>query len=351
MGMKAGQHHPTKSLSYLGPAALVAAFGVGCGSDSDTVELTVSNHNPEGTPTWEALQAWADHVAEQSGGKLKLTMHHGGELLTGDDAYEGVQTGAADVAIYVLDQAQGFRLNTVVTLPFMGWAGQQETTEIYQDLLEDYSELQDEWKGVEPIAVYMMPGTHLHNTTKEIRTPEDIDGMKTMGAEGMLTESVEAAGAIPVAIDVAEMAPALDDGKVEAVINHFPVLDVFGALEKLTYHTIFGSGGINMTPMTLIINNDVMDNLPSDVQKVLRDSGSVFSDTFFTIDEGYSQSCIDRAKEWGHTFTELSDEELAVWYDLVKKSVHNKWIAAAEAKGLPAQPLYDDVLERIEEAK
>jgi TRAP-type C4-dicarboxylate transport system substrate-binding protein len=91
-----------------------------------------------------------------------------------------------------------------------------------------------------------------------------------------------------------------------------------------------------------------MDNLPSEAQQAILDSGSAYSDRFSGVDEAFVQTCIEQAKELGHTLTELSDEQIAVWYDLVKQPVHDKWIAATEAEGLPGQELYDDVLERTE---
>jgi hypothetical protein len=52
-------------------------------------------------------------------------------------------------------------------------------------------------------------------------------------------------------------------------------------------------------------------------------------------------------KDRNHTFTELTPQEIKVWYDLVKKPIHDRWIAEAEAKGLPGRAVYNETLRLI----
>ena len=309
-----------------------------------TINITVNDHNPPMAPPAKALVGWAAKVNELAAGKVKITVHGGGTLLKGNEAYRGVQKGMVDAAHYVLDNRDGFYLNTVMTLPFMGWPGQVETGQIYQQLMNKFPEIRKEWKGVMPYAYSMMPPTQIHNVKKVIKTPADMKGMKFHGAEAAVIRMIAEAGATAVQLDIADMYMSLDRGLIDGVINHFPVLFVFGVLKILDYHTILGDGGINMTPMGIVWNQDSWNKLPPDVQKIIMDAQKYYQEPFYAGDLGFQKMTMGNAKKMGHSFTYLSSSEVKVWYDLVKKPIHDKWIAEAEAKGLPGKAVYNETL-------
>jgi TRAP-type C4-dicarboxylate transport system substrate-binding protein len=304
----------------------------------------VNDHNPPQSTVAAAWDIWAQWVEEQSAGRLKVTVIHGGALLTGDEAYRGTQSGVCDVAHYVVDREDGFLLNLIMALPFLGWS-EQHVEGKYMTLLDEFPEMSAEWEGVKIIGMMMMPPTHLHNIVKEVKTPADLAGMKIMGAEAMTVEAVGAAGATAVEIGIMDMTPSLQTGLIEGVINHFPVCGIFGALELLKYHTVFGGGGINMTPMFAIMNTAKFNSLPADLQKILIDSGQMWTDTQAELDVQSMEQALAMCE--GHTFTNLTPEQIKVWYDLVKAPIHDKWIAECEAAGLPGQEVYDRALELV----
>lgn len=311
------------------------------------IEITINDHNPAEAPPGKALDHWAKEVEKQCGGRVKITVHHGGALLKGDEAFRGIQTGLAHGGHYVLDSVDGFLLNTVMSLPFMGWPAQKETGQIYKELMNKFPELVDEWKGIKVIGIFMMPPTHIHNKKKVVKTPQDIKGMKLHCAESGMVTAAKAAGATAVEMDIADMYMSLDRGLIDGIVNHFPVLFVFGVLKLPTYHTIFGGGGINMVPMTVIMNAAKFNSLPPDIQQIFANSGPIWSDMFLKMDLGLQMKCLSDVKEWNHTLTNLSPEEIKPWYDLVKGPVHDEWIKDAETKGLPAKAVYEEALRLI----
>ena len=316
------------------------------------IKLTVNDHNPPFSPPGKAIDAWVKAVNEQGAGKIELTVFHGGALLSGEEAYRGAQTGVCDIAHYAIDAREGFVLNLVMALPFMGWPGQHEAEDIYRDLLDYSKEMRAEWEGVTVLSFMMMPPTHIHMAKKVVVTPDDLKGEKIMGAEYMLNASMEAAGATPVHLDIGDMAPSLQTGLIDGIMNHFPVLKVFGALELTKTHTVFGDGGISITPMFVIMNTKVFNSLPPDLQKLLKDTAnSVWYKTFRELDTADIVNSVKLCKDWGHTFTYLTPQQIKVWYDLVKGPVHDRWIQDAENKGLPAKKVYNKALKLIKDYK
>jgi TRAP-type C4-dicarboxylate transport system substrate-binding protein len=241
----------------------------------------------------------------------------------------------------------GLMLNTIMSLPFMGWPNQDETSVLYDHLLDQFPAMREEWGELTVVAMTMMAGSHMHFKDVAVTNPSDLDGVKVMGAETMTTEAVEAAGAIPVALSITEMGTALDNGTIDGVINHFAVLKVFGVLEKMSSHLVFGEGGINMTPVYIVMNKHVLENLDEDLQALLVNSGNSFRDKFFELDSAFQEATRQEAIDEGHTITELTSEQVEQWRADIAQPVHDAWIAAAEADGLPGQDIYDEVINQL----
>jgi TRAP-type C4-dicarboxylate transport system substrate-binding protein len=311
------------------------------------IEITVNDHNPPPSTVAKAWDAWGKWVEEQSEGRLKVTIYHGGALLAEKEAYRGTQTGVCDIAHYVVDRREGFLLSTVTTLPFLGMPPQMEAGELWMDLYNKFPEMAKEWEGVKIIGLFMMPPTHIHTKKKAVETPEDLKGLKIHCAEYAAVQVMHAAGASPVQLDITEMYTGLERGILDGVMNHFPVCFIFRVLELTQYHTVFGDGGINMTPMFAIMNPKKFNSLPPDLQKILEKSGKVWTEEQKKLDFPLQKTAIDFCKEKNHTFTNLNPRQIRVWYNLVKKPIHDKWIADAEAKGLPGEKVYKETLRLI----
>lgn len=317
----------------------------------EIIEITVSEHNPERSGPAQVIAYWAKQANEMGAGKFKITVHYGGELLIGHEAYRGTQKGVADAANYIVDRRDGFLLNTVMSLPFMGWPDQEKTGQIYAQLLKKFPQMRGEFKGVIPYVFCMMPPAHIHNNKREIKTPADLQGLTIHGAEIVVVQVLEAAGATAVQLDITDMSTALERGVVDGVMNNFPILLVYKVLELMPFHTLFGKGGINMTQKGIVWNEKKWNSYPPDVKKILTDAAHFYTEEFYRSDSAMQDSAIKFCKGRNHTITELTPQEIKVWYDLVKKPIHDKWIAEAEAKGLPGRAVYDEALKLIKMQK
>ncbi len=312
------------------------------------ITVTVNDHNPAESTVAAAWDDWGAWVEEQSEGLLDINIIHGGALLANDaEAYQGTIDGVCDIAHYVIDSEQGFQLGLVMSLPFMGWP-EQHIEAAYQTLMDEFSEMEDEWDdNLMILSFMMMPPTHLHTIDKVVVTPEDAQGLRIMSTEAMTVAALAEAGATASDIPIPEMTPSLMTGVVDGVVNHFPVCWIFGALDVLKCHTVFGGSGVNMTPMFVIVNKDFFNGLPNSLQQVLLDSGP----KWLEFQTSWDDICMVEAMAVveGHTITYLTPEQLDVWRDLVKAPIHDKWIADCEAAGLPGQELYDRTLELVAE--
>jgi TRAP-type C4-dicarboxylate transport system substrate-binding protein len=277
----------------------------------EVIEVTVNDHNPAESTVAAAWDDWGAWVEEQSGGLLDINIIHGGALLANDaEAWQGTKDGVCDMAHYVVDE---------------------------------FPEMAAEWSDVMILSFMMMPPTQLHTIDKVVVTPDEVKGLRIIGAEAMTIKALDVAGATVADVPIPEMTTSLMTGLADGVINHFPVCGIFGALDVLKCHTIFGDGGINMTPMFVIVNKGFFNSLPADLQQVLLDSGPKWLEFQSSWDNISMENAMAMVE--GHTMTYLTPEQIAVWRDLVKAQIHDEWITDCEAAGLPGQEVYDRALE------
>jgi C4-dicarboxylate-binding protein DctP len=316
----------------------------------EVITVTVNDHNPAESGPAVSWDQWAEWVEEASNGRLDIEVIHGGALLANDaEAYQGTIDGVCDIAHYVIDSEQGFQLSIIMGLPFMGWP-EQHVEAAYQQLIDEFPEMSAEWNdNVMVLSTMMMPPTQLHTIEEVVVTPADVAGLRIIGAEAMTIKALDVAGATVADVPIPEMTTSLMTGLADGVINHFPVCGIFGALDVLKCHTVFGDGGINMTPMFAIMNKDFFNGLPSDMQQVILDSGQKWLEIQAANDKLSMESAMSMCTE--HTFTNLTPEQIGVWRDLVKAAIHDEWIADCEAAGLPGQDVYDRAFEIIDSLK
>lgn len=324
--------------------ALTLPLSLACSEGTTTtevIELTINDHDPPESTIVSAYKDWIKWIEEESGGKLKINYVPGAALYTGDEIFRAVKEGAVDGGHYAIDREDGFLLNLVMCLPFMGWK-EHHVEDKYLELVDKFPEMQKEWEGVTIIGTMMMPPTHLHTTSKAVRTPADLKGLRIMGAQAIDNETIQAAGGTTVELPITDMTPSLQTNLIDGVINHFPVCGIFGALEFLKYHTVFGGGGINMTPMFLIMNTAKFNSLPKDIQDLLKRSGDEWLKLHMEWDNISLSEAMKKAE--GHTFINLTDAEIVVWREAVESQVHEKWIQECEAAGLPGRQVYEEAL-------
>ncbi len=309
------------------------------------IELTFNDHNPPDMPVSNALVAYAKYIEEQAGGRVKINVVLGGALFLADEVLRALQTGTCDAGTYVMTRTEGFYVNDVISLPFLGWPDRDETTEIYRTLLSEFPEMRAEWGDATYRAYGMMPPVQMQWTKKQVKTVADIKGMKSFCAEQIYADTFAALGGVPVDLDIADMYTAVERGVVQGVVNHANVCFVFGAWDLLKSHTVFGEGGISMAPVGVAWSNKSYNALPPDIQKIVDDAGAVWYKAFMDAENPFTEMVIGKARERGDTFIELTPDEIAVFREAIRGPVLDKWMNEASAKGLPAQAIYDRTLE------
>jgi len=270
-------------------------------------------------------------------------------LLKNSDVFRGVKSGIADLGYYTIGTDPGvLDLNYITRYPFLGWKSMKSGQVIYQELMKKFPELLEEFGDMKVFAPSMMPPNQLHSV-KPVRVPADMKGMKII-ARGEWADLANAVGAAPIGLGPGDWYMTLERGLAEATITHYPVMHVFKCDELTPYHSSFGEGGAGMCPALYIMNMDTWNSFPPDIQAILDELGEWRADQIVQIDLAEIKRAVDWATEEGHTFLELTPEEVKLWSDAIVP-LHEKWLAELEAQGKPGRAVYEEAKRLIAEYK
>jgi len=219
-------------------------------------------------PYHDGFTNWAKAVEAKTKDGLKIEVFHSAQLGVEEDIIEQIRQGAN-----IGQNTDSARLgNYIPGIAIMNGP-------YFAENLEEVAKLRNSptvkaWNdelaskfGLKVVSFNWVQGYRHFFTNKQVRTPEDLKGMRIRTPPAPIwQESVRALGAAPVALAFGEMYPALQqkaiDG-VELVYNNIPAGRFY---EVLKY--------VSETRHIMLINFEVIsakffNSLPADYQKVL----------------------------------------------------------------------------------
>jgi TRAP-type C4-dicarboxylate transport system substrate-binding protein len=290
--------------------ALASGLATPVAAQDKTVEWKYSHWVPATHPLHGILQAWSKSIDEASKGTIKISVFPAQQLGKAPDHYDMVQKGIADVAYVSTGYQAGRMLVTgAAQLPFM------------MSNAEGGSKAFDEW--YRPYAAKDLPGvklcylyTHdvatLHSK-KEIRSPEQIKGMKIRPAHATMANWMTSLGATTVQVSAPESREALERGVADAIT--FPWGSLLGfKIDGITKFHI--DAPMYVATFATIINSDKYNALSADQKKVIDAhcttewAGKTARDWVKWEDDGRQKL---KAAGSGHTIVTLKPDELAAW--------------------------------------
>jgi TRAP-type C4-dicarboxylate transport system substrate-binding protein len=287
------------------------------------------------------LHPWADRVEAASNGRIKIeryaSMQLGGsppELI--DQAIDGV----ADIVWTVIGYTPGrYPSSEVFELPFMMTDARAASSAFWQ-MFETHMK-DTEFKDVKILGTWVHGPGVIHSST-EVKTPEDMQGMKVRGGSRLANVLLEKLGAAPVGMPVPAIPEALSKGVVNATTIPWEVTGSLKIPELVGYHTEFEGRALYTLGFVLAMNKDRFDGLDPELQKVIEDNSGLA----FSILAGGTQADADgparqAAVDAGNTIVTVSGDDLKVWEDAAQP-VYADWLADMESRGIDGQALIDE---------
>ncbi|MDR1321877.1 MAG: TRAP transporter substrate-binding protein DctP [Gracilibacteraceae bacterium] len=287
----------------------------------------------------EGIQHWADKVEEATQGKVTVTIYPSGTLMKSGTIYPGVRDGVAEVAEEdIAYNPAEFPLFSGI---FMG--GIQFDDCVNASLAANEWIHQDfaEYNDVKMLWAYSMPPSVLMGN-KRIEKLEDMTGTQVR-VTGFCVSTVQLLGSTPVGLTMPETYDALLKGTVDVNMANPGTLGKPNNLAEVSkYVTLIP--GISYIPHPIFMNKRTWESLPPAVQaEIERVSLEAVVETGQLADDYYN-SGLEFADSLGVEIIELSDAELARWYEAITPQ-HQAWIDEKNAAGLDGQGAFDILME------
>jgi TRAP-type transport system periplasmic protein len=324
--------------------ATVMAFGAVTKGEAADVTLRFAHFWPAVAGAHKELfQVWADKLKEDSAGKIEVQIYPSATLAKPPAQYEAVKNRIADVTATVQGYtANRFPLTQIVELPGLVSTAKQGSCMIQS--LYDEGLISDEYKDTKPIMFFTHGPGHIHTSDKQVKTPEDLKGLRIRRPTAVVAKMLEELEAKPVGMPAPQSYQSMQRGVIDGVALPYEGMVAFRLNELAKNHTEVG--GLYTLSFVITMNKDVYEGLPADLKTVIdQNSGKAWSETAAKVFDKMDAIGREAAVKEGHNiYTVEGGSNNPAWKPVLDKATES-YLAELEEKGLPGRKVYARALE------
>jgi TRAP-type C4-dicarboxylate transport system substrate-binding protein len=241
-------------------ALCAAAFGAGATGLHAQVTLDLSSEIPPTSMHAQMADFFVAAVAEESGGDVIITAHHGAALgFRGADHFDAVADGALDLATSFGGGWVGIEpVFLVSSMPFLA-PSLEENRALYEASVPFY---EPAFAANNQVMLFATPwpATGIF-ANKAVDSPEALAGLRIRSYDTPSTETMRNVGAAPLQITWADTIPQLTTGALDAVMTSADA----GVAGKLWEHQSHFTEVNYAMPLQFVhMNRDIHDGLTDD---------------------------------------------------------------------------------------
>jgi TRAP-type C4-dicarboxylate transport system substrate-binding protein len=311
--------------------AVTAAALVAGAAQAQTV-LTASSWLAPTHILSETQKDWCAQLEQKTAGKAKCNILPRA-VTAAPGTFDAVRNGLADLSFTVQGYTPGrFVTTQMAEVPFLGNSS-ETVSAAYQRMYDKYPAIAAEHQGVKVLAVYTHGPGIVFNTKRPITKIDDLAGLKFRVGGGMVNEISKALGMNVTLKPAPESYELLSAGVMDGTLFPAESVESFKIDKVIKYGTTF-PGGLYNTSFVFMMNQAIYDKLPADVKKAVDGLSGDYAARMF----GRGWDKVDRR---GMAFMQAAGVQFskadAAFVKAVQEktaAVEDRWVAAAEAKGL-----------------
>lgn len=326
---------------------LAAALVIGCSSTPasqpaqpaekpvEPVELKLHFQDPPHGPMGRAFQAWADEVAAKTDGNVKITLYPSATLGPGPKGIELAKDGISDISWASIGLYAGrFPLTETLIAPMLGFKDGQHASKIAWKLYETSEDVKKEWDGtgLKFIGINSGGETPL-GTLKEIKTMDDLKGLKLRSLGGTPVEFMKRIGAVPAVMPPPEMYQQIEKGVLDGWTIDWQAVQGFKLTEITPYIYRFNTSFYHSLHV-MVMNPDSYAKIPDKYKDTF---DSLCGDYLSQLVSGFYDDCTDptikAAEDSGNTVAFLP-EDLEADMAVIAEQVIADYAKGLDDKGL-----------------
>jgi TRAP-type C4-dicarboxylate transport system substrate-binding protein len=316
-------------------ASLLSMIWVTTPAVAEPIKLKYANFPPAPTFPCVQMERWKKEVEKRTNGKVSIDTFPGGTLLDAKNMMDGVIAGTADIGNLCMAYQPGrFVITNAISLP-LGIPNAHVASLMLWDLNAKYKP--ESFSKVKVLTNFTCAPSNIMSKVP-VRSLEDLKGLP-LRAPGSNAPIFKAWGATQVGMPMSETPEALQKGVVKGLFSSLEVMKDFKFAEICRYATITNTV---VFPFAVVMNMDVWNKLPEDVQKVMDDLSREQAEwTGKYMDDHVLEAIEWSKKTYNVEFIELTPAQLAEWNGLLDPIIA-QWIADNKAK-YPAEQIVSDL--------
>jgi TRAP-type C4-dicarboxylate transport system substrate-binding protein len=288
------------------------------------------------------LIPWIDDVKKASKGQLDIKLYYNNSIANPENVYDRILQGVADIAFGIFGPYYDLFPRTMVAgLPFE--ANNDTETSVALSRLFARGLISEEYSKVKVLSLFTFAPSAV-NTNKDIKTAEDMKGLKIAASGRLIGEVVSALGAVPVTMGPPDFYQAMQRGLVQGIMVGWPAIMSFKLDEVAKHHLETQSGQF---PAFVFMNKDAYARLPDAGKKAIDQlSGPVFYKRMGEVTDRQEAEGRDATKpKPGQVITRLSPDEEARWKKLTAP-VTERW-ASSTPNGTAILAAFREEIQKI----
>lgn len=286
--------------------------------------FTIGTSATKDSTIGKTMQYAADLIMERTDGRISVTCYPDSQLGSDSELVEGVQLGNVTMVIG----------NTAPQVTFVPDLALFDLPNTYKDIAQAQevlsgfaSKMTDSFEGTGLYLCQLFPTSFRYmSSNKEVRSIDDFSGIQIRTMTNPYHMAYwNALGATATPLDFSELYIGLQQGLVDAQENP---LDIFLSSKFYEQQDYIINTKHNVFVATLLMNQDVWDSLPSDLQDILTECFAEIGQYGTQIGQEADEANLQTIEETGVTIIDLDDSTL----DQMRET---------------AQPVYDMIREDV----
>jgi TRAP-type C4-dicarboxylate transport system substrate-binding protein len=276
---------------------------------AEVIKLKFANYFPPMHQHSVIMDEYTKRLNKELTGKVEISYHGGGTLLSAPKMAAGLTSGIADIGLshvgYTRDR---FPVMEIFGLPIASpspWIGLHVADDFFAKFKPK------EWDEYHPLMFTTSATTIIHTTKKPVRKLEEMKGLK-IRATGRLADLTSALGATPVPIGMPDMYESLRKGVVDGTMSNMETLKGWKTGEVIKYATTTWKVG-SCDTFYVVMSKKKWDSLPADVQKIITSVTEEYKEKWAVLWNDIDIEGLDFFKKQGGEVISLDDAELARW--------------------------------------
>jgi len=325
----------TRPLACIG--VIAASLALATPASAQQIKLTFADQNsPTAWGPSNALQPWVKKIEQATKDRVKIEIYPSQTLVKGPEMWKAVRSGIADIGwCFHGYWPEMTPLADVISLPFLPIKSSEQASEVLWKLYEKFPAIQKEFAEAPPLLLYTTSPYFLLTTKKQVKTLEDLKGLKIRAPGGPPTEQTKALGAVPTLIPMPDIYQALDKGVIDGMGAPWEAVHGFRLYEVAKYYTMTS---LYVAYFSLCTNKQKWDSLPKDVRDAIMsvsglEGAKFWGRNFFDTAE---QPVLEKIKAGKHEMVryELPPAEVARWQKIAGEPLWEAWVKKLEGKGI-----------------